>query len=89
MLLYPLFALVTSFPRTFIIKGDAHMEEIHLLAFSLLMTPFPLIAFINEEARGCNNEEAIDAINEAIIGAIIAPRNPSSHFFFFQVLLLL
>ena len=39
------------------------------------MTPFPEIAFINEETTGCINEETIGAINEAAIGAIIAPRN--------------
>ena len=42
------------------------------------MSPFPVIAFINEEATGCINEEAVGAINEAAIGAIIAPRNPPS-----------
>ena len=45
------------------------------------MTPFPVIAFINEETTGCINEEAIGAINEAAISVIIAPRNPPSCFF--------
>ena len=39
--------------------------------FPALMTPFPVIAFITEEATGCINEEAIGAVNEAAIGAII------------------
>ena len=47
------------------------MEEIHL--FVTPMTPFPLIAFINEGATDCINEDGT--------GAIIAPRNP--HFCFF------
>ena len=45
------------------------------------MTPFPVIAFVNEEATGCVNEEAIDTINEAAIVAIIAGRNWPSCFF--------
>ena len=37
------------------------------------MTPFPDIAFINEESTGCINQEATDAINEPGIGVIVAP----------------
>ena len=47
------------------------MEEIHL--FVTPMTPFPLIAFINEGATGYINEDGT--------GAIIAPRNPHFRFF--------
>ena len=46
--------------------------------------PFPMRAFINEEARGCINKEAIDAISEAAIGAIKAPRSPPSCLFYFM-----
>ena len=45
------------------------------------MTPFPDIAFINEEGTVCINVEATGVINEAAIGAIIAPGNPPSCFF--------
>ena len=88
MLLYPLPALVTPFPRTFIIKVHANdgrnPSSFH---FPALMTTFPVIAFINGEATGCSNEEAVGAINEAAIGAIIRPRNPPSCFFLFYVFL--
>ena len=57
-------ALLTPFPRTFIIKCNP-----------ALITPFPDIAFISKEATGCIDEEAIGAINEAAIGAIIPPQN--------------
>ena len=46
------------------------------------MTPFLVIAFINEEAMGSIYEEAIGTINEAVFSAIIAGRNPPSQFFF-------
>ena len=76
MLLYHLPALVTHFPRTFIIKGNAN-NGINLFSylFPALMTPFPVIAYINGKATGCINKEAIDNINEGVIGAILAPRN--------------
>ena len=78
---YPLPALVTPFPRTFIIKGNANNERNPPSCTS------PVIAFINAKATGCVNEEAIRAFNEAVIGSIIAPRNPPSCFFisFFNV----
>ena len=37
--------------------------------FPALVTPFPVIAFINEEVTGCINEEAIVAINDAATGS--------------------
>ena len=81
MLSYPLPALVTPFPRTFIIKGNANNERNPPSCSS------PVIAFINEKVTGCVNEEATGAINEAVIGSIIASRNPPSCFFisFFNV----
>ena len=45
------------------------------------MTPFPDIAFINEEVTGCINGEAIGAINEVAICAIMLTRNPPPCFF--------
>ena len=73
MLLYPFPALLTSFPRTFIIQGNANNGR-------NLLSPFPVIAFINEEATG--------VFNEAAIGAIIAQRNPPSCFLNFVCVLL-
>ena len=68
-----------SFSRTFIIKGNANNERNpHFCPFPVLLTPFPVIAFFNEEAKDCINEGTIGAINEA---AIIAPRNPTSCYF--------
>ena len=49
--------------------------------FPTLLTLFSDIAFINEENTSCIEETFIDAINEAIIGAIIAPGNPLSCLF--------
>ena len=68
---------MTSFWRAFIIKGNANNGRIPPSChFSARMTLFPVIAFINEEATGCINEEAI--------GAIIGGRNPPSCFFYFM-----
>ena len=64
MLLYPLPALLTPFPRTFVIKGNVNNGRI------LPSYPFPDIVFTNEEATGCINEEAMIAVNEAVVGAI-------------------
>ena len=76
---YDSYALVTLFSRTFIIKGNADNGKNPLsYSFSILMTPFPVIAFIKNEGTGCINEEALSAINERAIGAIIAGRNPTS-----------
>ena len=75
MLLYHFVALMTSFPRTFIIKGNANNgRNPTSCLFLALMTPFPDIAFINEEVTDCTNEEAIDTT--------LVPRNPSSCFCF-------
>ena len=57
-----------------------------LYLLTALLTPFPVIVFINEEATGCINEDAIDAINEADIGDMIGPRNPSFCFLFHAIL---
>ena len=74
MLLYPFPALLTPFPRTFIVKGNANNGIIpSSCPFLVLVAHFPVIAFINEEAKG--------AINEAATGAIIAPINSPSGFF--------
>ena len=74
MLLYPLPALVTP-PRWFINQGNVKTGRIPpSCSFPALMTLFPVIAFINEEATGWINEEVISAVNEAAIGAIIAGR---------------
>ena len=76
MLLYPLPYIA------FNIKSNANNGRIPpSCLFSALLTPFPVLAFINEEATGCINEEAISATNEVTIGAIIAPRNLPSCFF--------
>ena len=81
-MLDPFPALLTPFPRIFIIKSNANNgRNPPSFLFSNPMTPFPDIAFINDEINGCINEEAIVAIDEAAIGAIIAPRNPPSCFF--------
>ena len=84
MLLYTFPALVTSFPRAFIIECNANNgTKLTSCLFPALMTCFP-VEFINEKATGCTNEEAIRAINEAAIGAIVAPRNSP---FLFRALL--
>ena len=61
-----------------ILKVLIKTEENHVF---VLVTPFPVIAFTNEEATCCINEEAIGPINEAAEVAIIAPRNPPSCFY--------
>ena len=45
------------------------------------MTSFPDMEFINKEATECINDETTVTINEAVMGAIMAPRNPPSCFF--------
>ena len=52
------------------------------------MTPFPDIAFINEEATDCIIEKTIGAVNnsnEATIAAIIVLTSSPSCFFLFHV----
>ena len=69
---YP--ALVTIFSKNFIIKANANSGRIPPYSlFIALMTPFPVIAFITEEAAGRINVDAI--------GAIIAQSN---HVLLFQ-----
>ena len=63
MLLYPLSALLNSFPRNFIIKGRANNRR------SSSSCPFSVITFIYEEATGCVNEEALGSIK----GGSVAP----------------
>ena len=82
MLFYPFPALlalfsdlVTPLTRTFIINGNVNNGR------NPASCPFPVKAL---EATGCINEEAIYAINEPAIGAIIAPRNPRFCFFYFM-----
>ena len=77
MLLYPFPVLVTHFLRTFIVKGNANNNGRN----PPLIIPFPIKAFINEEATGTINEQAVYTINEVAIaiGAIIG-RNPLSCF---------
>lgn len=78
ILLYPLSALLTPFPRT-IIKDNAHnARNPGPCLFTTLITSFAGIAIFNEEATWCINAEAIDAINEVAVSAIIVQRNPRS-----------
>ena len=54
MLSCPLHALVTPFPRTFVIKGNANNgRNPPFSPFPALMTSFSGIAFINDETIGC------------------------------------
>ena len=69
-----------SKPSLIRIKGNANNGRIQ--PYFRFPSPFPVIAFINEETAGCINEEAIGAINEAAIGIIIVPRNPPSFYYF-------
>ena len=76
MLLHLLPIFMTSFLRTFIVKGNANNgRNLPSSPFFGLMTPFPVIGFINEKARSCIKEKAIRAINETTIGTIISPKN--------------
>ena len=75
MLLFPLPALLTPFPRIFIIKGNVNNERIFpSCLFPAPLTHFPVIAFINKGATGFINEK----ITKAVIGANTGPRNPPS-----------
>ena len=79
----PLPALANLLPdMAFIIKSNIN-NGINLPScpFPTLVTPFPDIAFINQEAAGCISKKGIGAIIEVAIAAIIAPRNPRSSFF--------
>ena len=59
MLLYPFPVLVTHFLRTFIVKGNANNDRRN----PPLMIPFPVKAFINEEATGIMNEQYTLSMN--------------------------
>ena len=64
MLLYAFPALVTFFPDiAFIIEANASNKK--------------KLIFLSFSNHSCINEEHVGAINQANIGAIIAPRNPS------------
>ena len=67
ILLYPLPAFLTHFPRTFNANNWRNPPTCPLL----------VIVFINEEATGSINEEAIGVINEAATER----KNPLSCFF--------
>ena len=74
-------AHVTPFPRTFIIKGNTNDGK------NLPSCPFPVISFINGEATGCVNDEAIGTINKVSIDApiaIIAPKTYTFLLFYFM-----
>ena len=88
MLLYPLLALVTSFPDiVFIIKGNANNgRNLPYCPFRVLMTHLRVISFINEEASGCITDKSIGAIHESAIDGIIAPRNILLVFLFHDLL---
>ena len=73
--LTPFPVLVTPFLRTFINKSNANN------GINLLSCPFPVIAFINEEATGCINKEAIGDINEAATGATKYKNSPKKSTF--------
>ena len=74
-LLTPFSTLLTTFPRTFILKSNA------INGRNPPYCLFPVIEFIDEEATDCINEEVIVVINKAAIGAIIVPENRPSCFF--------
>ena len=76
MLLYLFPAVLTLFPKTFIIKGNGNNGR------NTPFCPFPNIPFINEESAGCINEEAIGATNEAVIDATIVSGNSLFCFLF-------
>ena len=77
----PFLVLVAPFPKNVTIKVNTNNGKIPLsYPFLALLTHFPVIAFINEEATRCVNEEPISAINETVI---IASRNSPSCLFYF------
>ena len=49
--------------------------------FLAFLTPFSVIAFINDEATGCNQWRSHEFQDEAAIGPITGGRNPPSCFF--------
>ena len=75
--------MVTPFPRTFIINGNANNEMKWIPCSSpAFMTLFPDMDIINEKAIICINEEAKSSINEEVAtDAIRAPTNSLFDFF--------
>ena len=67
----------------FFSKGNAFSFS---MSFPTLITRFRNIAFFNEKGTGYISEEAINATNEEVIGAIITLRNPPSCFLFHLLL---
>ena len=59
---------MTPFPRNSIIICNAINERNPPYYFYALLTPSPVIVFMNEEATGCINKEAIGAISEVASG---------------------
>ena len=59
---------MTPFPRNSIIICNAINERNPPCYFYALLTPSPVIVFMNEEATGCINKEAIGAISEVASG---------------------
>ena len=78
ILLYPLLALVTPFPRTFIIKGNANNGR-HPPSCSHYS--FSSYSIYQWQSHRLYQWRSHDAINEASTGATIAGRNPPSCFF--------
>ena len=75
MLLHLLPIFLTPFLRTLIVKDNANNGRNPFSSpYFGLMTPFPVIAFINEKARSCIKENVISAFNETTIGVIIPPK---------------
>ena len=65
MLLYPIPALLTPFPRTFIIKGNADEgKNSPSCPFPALMTSFPDIEFLNEETTSCISGKVIGSMKQ-------------------------
>ena len=57
---------MTPFPRTSIHKENTNNgRNLPSCTVSALLSPFTVIAFTNEEATCCVNEEAIGIVNEA------------------------
>ena len=59
---------MTPFPRNSIIICNAINERNPPYYFYALLTPSPVIVFMNEEATCCINKEAIGAISEVASG---------------------
>lgn len=81
MLLYSLPAVLTRFTRSLIIKGNANNGTIPLsFPFPALVTSFLDIAFNNDDATDCINEETIGVTNEVANSVIRVPCFFNSYF---------